>query len=181
MHSHQNFTFGMLVEEINPVKDAALYCMGGHFCRAADLQLDTGDSIETELAELGEMLRDIISSRPAPGIVSFGAQNCSSCVDSGDKAVMQDVIAKVFRHCFVICVALARNETLQQVKNFCSHTKAMAYFAHTFSQRCSWMAAHPEFTVGFLFAKVNPSEYSDGETQTSCVLLASSSFRCFFR
>jgi hypothetical protein len=123
MHTHQNFTFGMLVEEINPAKDAALYCMGGHFCHATDLQLDTGDSIETELAELGEMFSDIISSRPAPGIISFGAQNCSSCVDSGDKAVMQDVIAKVCKLCFVICVTLARNETFQQVKNFCSHTK----------------------------------------------------------
>jgi hypothetical protein len=29
-------------------------------------------------------------------------------------------------------------------------------------QRCRWAAAHPEFTVGFLFAKVNPSEFSDG-------------------
>jgi hypothetical protein len=95
MHSHQNFTFGMLVEEVNPVKDAALYCMGGHYCRAADLQLDTGDSIETELAELGDMLGDIISAHPNTGVLSTGAENCSSCVNAGDKAVMQDVIAKV--------------------------------------------------------------------------------------
>jgi hypothetical protein len=96
MRTHQNFTFGMLVEEVNPLKDAALYCMGGHYCRAADLQLDTGDSIETELAELGDMLEDIIlSSQPTSAMSSSGAADCGSCVDAGDKAVMQDVIAKV--------------------------------------------------------------------------------------
>lgn len=95
MRTHQNFTFGMLVEEVNPLKDAALYCMGGHYCRAADLQLDTGDSIETELAELGDMLDDILSSQPTSAMSSSGAADCGSCVDAGDKAVMQDVIAKV--------------------------------------------------------------------------------------
>jgi hypothetical protein len=95
MRTHQNFTFGMLVEEVNPLKDATLYCMGGHYCRAADVQLDTGDSIETELAELGDMLGDIIGSQPRPGVFTSGAEDCGSCVNAGDRAVMQDVIAKV--------------------------------------------------------------------------------------
>jgi len=138
MRAHQNFTLGMLVEEVQPLKDAALYCMGGHYCRAADLELDTGDSIETELAELGAMLQDVISEPPATAIFTSGAEDCGSCVDAGDKAVMQDVIAKV--------------------KNFCAKTKDPKE-----QQRCAWAAAHPEFTVGFLFAKVNPSEFSDGE------------------
>ncbi len=42
-------------------------------------------------------------------------------------------------------------------------------FTHLMSQRCAWAAAHPEFTVGFLFAKVNPSEYSDGEAIHACL------------
>ncbi len=95
MRTHQNFTFGMLVEEVKPVNDAAFYCMGAHFCRAGELQLDAGDSTETELAELGDMLKDIVGSRPAPGVFTSAAENCSTCVDSGDKAVMQDVVAKV--------------------------------------------------------------------------------------
>jgi hypothetical protein len=123
MRAHQNFTFGMLVEEINPVKDAALYCMGGHFCRAADLRLDTGDSIETELAELGEMFNDIISSRPVADIVSFGAQNCSSCVDSSDKAVMQDVIAKVFRDVFLSFVSLVQEIIRFNRSRISAHTQ----------------------------------------------------------
>jgi hypothetical protein len=43
MRTHQNFTFGMLVEEVKPVNDASFYCMGAHFCTAAELQLDAGD------------------------------------------------------------------------------------------------------------------------------------------
>jgi hypothetical protein len=95
MRAHQNFTFGMLVEEVNPLKDAALYCMGGHYCRASELRLDVGGSIETELAGLGEVLGDILSTRPAPGFFTPAADDCSDCVNAGDKAVMQAVIAKV--------------------------------------------------------------------------------------
>jgi hypothetical protein len=95
MRTHQNFTFGMLVEEVNPLRDAALYCMGGHYCRASDLQLDIGDSIETELAELGDMFGDIISSQPNTGVFNSPAEDCGSCVNAGDKAVMQNVISKV--------------------------------------------------------------------------------------
>jgi hypothetical protein len=96
MRTHQNFTLGMLVEEVQPIRDAELYCMGAHHCRAAELELDTGDSTETELAELGDMLIDIVDAQPTAGIFSSGAEDCGSCVDAGDKAVMQDVITKVF-------------------------------------------------------------------------------------
>jgi hypothetical protein len=95
MRTHQNFTLGMLVEEVQPVKDALLYCMGARYCRASEAELDSGDSTETELAELGDMLVDIISAQPSAGISISGANDCGSCVDAGDKAVMQGVIAKV--------------------------------------------------------------------------------------
>ena len=115
MRAHQNFTLGMLVEEVQPLKDAALYCMGGHYCRAADLELDTGDSIETELAELGAMLQDVISEPPATAIFTSGAEDCGACVDAGDKAVMQDVIAKVLVAVAILPFACFAIDTPQQI------------------------------------------------------------------
>ncbi len=55
-------------------------------------------------------------------------------------------------------------------RNRCFRRAAiLSRFIHLLSQRCAWAAAHPEFTVGFLFAKVNPSEYSDGEAIHACL------------
>ncbi len=114
MRTHQNFTLGMLVEEVQPIRDAELYCMGAHHCRAAELELDTGDSTETELAEIGDMLIDIISAQPTADIFSSGADDCSSCVNAGDKAVMQDVITKVLVRIFLFhCCALAKKVKLR--------------------------------------------------------------------
>lgn len=36
MRTNQNFTIGMLVEGVQPVKDALLYCMGARYCRASE-------------------------------------------------------------------------------------------------------------------------------------------------
>jgi len=102
---------------------------------------DTRDSTETELAELGDMLSDIVSARPSRGVFASAAENCSTCVDAGDKAVMQDVVAKValglgfgcgiWGLCFGFAVvalfvrsalgAPTNRDTQQQVKAFCAH------------------------------------------------------------
>jgi hypothetical protein len=124
MRTHQNFTVGMLVEDVQPVKDALLYCMGARYCRASEAELDSGDSTETELAELGDMLVDIISVQPSAGIF--------------DKAVMQGVITSYRMFCQktrVLPVLLLRRAAHPTAREH-RHASALLHRQGLLERRC---------------------------------------------